>query len=119
MTFDYTAIRSTATSILTNFGQDATVTRIGGSTFNPTTGAYSGGSTSTVSGKGVRMNYSKSEIDGEMVQRDDAKLYFSADGGTPEIDDNVLFDSENYRVMSVITISPSDTDVMYELQLRH
>ena len=110
MTFDYTAIRSTATSILTNFGQDATVTRIGGSTFNPTTGAYSGGSTSTVSGKGVRMNYSKSEIDGEMVQRD---------GGTPEIDDNVLFDSENYRVMSVITISPSDTDVMYELQLRH
>ena len=54
-----------------------------------------------------------------MVQRDDARMYFQAGNGSPEIDDNILFDSENYRVMDVVTIAPSDTDVLYELQLRH
>lgn len=118
MSLNYTALQTTATSALTNFGADASATRTGGSTFNPATGSYSGGSTTTVTGKAVRLNYSKSEVDGEMVQRDDAKMYFQAGNGAPEIDDNMLFDSENYRVMNVITIAPTDTDVMYELQLR-
>ena len=118
MTFNYTAIQSTATNLLTNFGEDATATRTGGATFDPTTGSYTGGSTTTITGKVVRLNYSKNEIDGGMVQRDDARMYFQAGNGAPEIDDNILFDSENYRVMNVITTAPSDTDVMYELQVR-
>ncbi len=118
MSFNYAATQATATSILTKFGEDATATRTSGASFNPTTGSYTGGSTTTITGKAVRLNYSKAEIDGEMVQRDDARMYFQAGNGAPEIDDNILFDSENYRVMDVVTIAPSDTDVLYELQIR-
>lgn len=118
MSFDYAATQATAASILTEFGEDATATRTGGASFNPTTGSYTGGSTTTITSKAVRLNYRKGEIDGEMVQRDDARMYFEAGNGAPEIDDNILFDSENYRVMDVTTIAPSDTDVLYELQLR-
>ena len=115
---DYVALKGTATQLLTQFGATATLTRTSGNTFDPAAGSYSGGSTTTLTGKGVRLNYSKSEIDGEMIQRDDFRMYFSADAGVPEIDDNLLFDSDNYRVMSVITISPSGADIMYELQIR-
>jgi hypothetical protein len=39
--------------------------------------------------------------------------------GVPLIDDNVLFDGINYRVMDVKVISPSGTDVYYELHIRN
>lgn len=116
---DYTALRGAATSLITQFGATATFTRTGSSTFDSATGSYSGGSTVTVTGKGARLNFTQGEIDGQTIQRDDVRLVFQSGNGAPLIDDNCSFDSVDYRVMDVRTVSPSGTDVYYDVQLRH
>lgn len=118
MSYNYAQLTTTATRLLTKFGEDTTITRLGGATFDPSLGSFSGGTTTTLAGQGVRLNYSSSEVDGEIIRRDDARLYFSGDVGTPETDDDCLFDAEHYRVMNVRALSPEGTDIMYELQLR-
>ena len=118
MSYNYAQLTATATRLLTKFGEDTTITRLGGATFSPQLGSYSGGTTTTLAGQGVRLNYTSSEIDGEIIRRDDARLYFSGDVGLPRTDDDCLFDAEHYRVMNVKALSPDGTDVMYELQLR-
>lgn len=115
----YAALASTASQLLTSFGADAVLSRTSGATFNAATGAYSGGSSSTFTSKAVRFDYEAREIDGEQVQRGDVRLVVEAANGEPLIDDNCLFDSVSYRVMSVSTLSPAGTDLYYELQLRH
>jgi len=116
--FNYTALVATASRLISNFGGVGVVTRTAGATFNPATGNYTGGTTTTITGKGVRIEFDKSEIDGSVIQAGDVRILFDADGGTPINDDNLSFNSTNYRVMNVKPQSPSGTDIYYELQCR-
>ena len=115
----YTSLASTASQLLTSFGADAVISRTSGASFNAATGTYSGGSASSFTSKAVRFDYQAREIDGELIQRGDVRLVVETANGEPLIDDNCLFDSISYRVMAVETLSPSGTDLYYELQLRH
>lgn len=116
---DYTNLRSTAINLLNHFGNDAVLTRTAGDTFNPATGAYTGGSTVTITGKAVRMMFAKSEVNGVTIQASDVRLLFQAGNGAPLINDNCLFAGINYRVMDIMSTSPAGTDVYYDIQLRH
>jgi hypothetical protein len=117
--FDYAGLKSTASNLIAEFGDTAVLTRANGDTFNPATGSYTGGTTLTITGKGARMMFSKSEINGETIQAADVRLMFQAGHGEPLIDDNCLFSGIDYRVMDVRIISPAGTDIYYDLQLRH
>lgn len=114
----YAALATTATNILTTYGEDAVVSRETGATFNPATGAYSGGSTTSFTNKAARFNYSRIEINGDTVLRDDLRLIMDTENGTPQVDDSCVFDNITYRVMGVTALSPDGTDIYYELQLR-
>lgn len=116
--FDYATLQQTASRLIDNFGAVAVITRASGSTFNPATGSYSGGSTTTINAKSVRAQFSQSEKASQAVQESDIKLLVEAGKGIPLIDDNVLFDSTDYKVIAVKEVSPSGVDVYYELQLR-
>jgi len=116
--FDYETLKGTAAKLITNFGAASVISRTGGSTFDPVTGSYSGGSTTTINAKAVRAQFTQSEKASQAVQESDIKLLVEAGKGVPLIDDNVLFDSINYRVLNVKEVSPSGVDVFYELQLR-
>lgn len=116
--FDYATLQATASRLITNFGATAVITRSGGSTFDPVTGSYSGGSTVTINAKAVRAQFTQSEKASQAVQESDIKLLVEAGKGAPLIDDNVFFDSVDYRVLGVMEISPSGVDVYYELHLR-
>ena len=116
--FDYATLQKTASKLITNFGANAVITRTGGATFNPATGSYSGGSTTTINAKAVRAQFTQSEKASQAVQESDIKLLAEAGQGIPLIDDNVLFDSIDYKVIAVKEISPSGVDMYYELQLR-
>lgn len=111
-------MRGTAATLIANYGAAATFSRTAGSTFSPATGAYTGGASTTIAGKAVRMNYEKREIDGQIVQRGDFKLLFGAESGEPAIGDTVAFNGSNYRVMDVSATSPADVAVMYDVQCR-
>jgi hypothetical protein len=75
--------------------------------------------TPIMTGKAVRMMFRKSEVNGFAVEANDVRLLFQAGLEPPVIDDNCLFDGADYRVMNVLNISPSGTEVYYDIQLRH
>ena len=116
--FDYAAMQNTASGLIAKFGADAVITRTSGATFDPATGGYTGGATTTLTGKAVRMRFTKNEIDGELVQRGDFRLLVDAASGEPLIGDTATFDGVAYRVMDVITTAPANTSVMYDVQCR-
>ena len=111
-------MRHTATALINRFGAAATITRTDGATFDPATGGYTGGTTTTITGNGARMRFERSEIDGEIIQRGDFRLLFGAGTGEPQIDDVVTFDGQIYRIMAVLSTSPSGIAVMYDLHCR-
>lgn len=72
----------------------------------------------SISGAGVKLNYSKSEIDGSVIQMGDAKFLLST-RAIPQIDMRVMLAGEVWRVVAVDTLAPSSADViLYTLQLR-
>lgn len=114
----YGNLAATALRLLTKFGQTTVFTRPTGDTFDPPAGSYSGGTTTTITGKGAAFEYEKSEVDGTIVQRGDLKVYFEASTIPPAQNDNCVIDSINYRVMDVEPLSPGGTDVLFIVQLR-
>ena len=109
---------ATAEALINHFGAVTTIARTAGATFNPSTGGYTGGSVETLTGKGVRMQFDNSELDGEIVKRGDFRLLFGASPGAPQVDDTVTFSGNDYRVMQVLTTSPAGTAVMYDIHCR-
>jgi hypothetical protein len=89
-----------------------------GRQFNPTTGKYLTGLTNTYTLKGVRAQFNAFEKAGETVQEKDVRILAQAGVTAPIINDTLTFDSVVYRVMNVITESPSGTDVFYDLHCR-
>jgi hypothetical protein len=116
--FDYANLQKTATGLIRTFGGDVVITRDVGRTFNPVTGSYSSGSTNTYTLKGVRAQFNAFEKAGETVQEKDVRILAQAGVAVPVINDTLTFDSVVYRVMNVITESPSGTDVFYDLHCR-
>lgn len=119
MAFDYTATRTTASTLIAKFGFSVTFTRpTAGQTFDPVDGSYSGGTPTTIVGNGVLTNFTDDETTNELIERGDKRLLFEAGNGAPEIDDTVVINSVTYRVMDVQTIAPGNVDVIYKVQLR-
>jgi len=113
----YSNLASTASRLLTKYGQTVVFTRTTGATFSPSTGAYSGGTTTTVTGVGATFPYNIKEIDGTLVQLGDVRVFFYATSA-PLVGDNCAVDSVNYRVQSVEQLSPGGTVVLYTVQCR-
>ena len=116
--FDYANLQKTATGLIRTFGGDVVITRDEGRQFNPTTGKYLTGLTNTYTLKGVRAQFNAFEKAGETVQEKDVRILAQAGVAVPVINDTLTFDSVEYRVMNVITESPSGTDVFYDLHCR-
>lgn len=113
----YLADQATADELIAEFGAPCTLSTqaqagydgLGNPTNTPSV---------SIGGTGVRLNYSKSEIDGSVVQMGDAKFLLST-RAVPLIDMRVTLAGETWRVVSVMPLSPdSVTVVFYTLQLR-
>lgn len=116
--FDYATLRKTAAGLIKNFGAEAVITREPGRRYNPSSGSLYTGLTTELKLKAVRSQFDQSEKSTLSIQASDIKLLVEAGLGAPLINDDLLFDGVKYRVMQVNTVSPSGTDVFYELHLR-
>jgi hypothetical protein len=114
----YANLAATALRLLTKYGQTVVCTRTDGATYVPATQSYTGGSTTTITGKGAVFPFNKSEINGELIQTGDLIVFFEASSTAPAVDDKCTVDSVDYRVMSVEPLNPGGTVVMYTLHLR-
>lgn len=111
-----TRMKATASSLLTKYGETVFVVRENGS-FNPSTGVM--GSTSPVnySGVGYPSNYRKSDVDGDIIRRDDTLLIFSS-VRVPELNDVFTVSGRDKTALDIQIITVSGTNVLYKIQLR-
>ena len=123
--FNYKKSRTTATKLISDFGQELILTHTEEGAYDPSTGLISS-VTTTQTGNGALLDYGSNEIDGTLMQYSDKKLLLSAialDGTDlvkPEINDTCLVGGVNYTVKSpLVEINPANTyTVLYKLNLR-
>lgn len=112
-------------ALLREHGYDLTFRRpINGGSYNPATGAVSGGSNADETARVVFLNYTSRDIDGTLVQRGDRKAVMAATyngtalSKTPQIDDELRGEGDAVRIVSVQTIKSGSTVLAYICQAR-
>ena len=112
-------------ALLREHGYDLTFRRpSNGGSYNPATGAVSGGSNDDETARVVFLNYTSRDIDGTLVQRGDRKAVIAATyngsalSKTPQIDDELRGEGDAVRIVSVQTIKSGSTVLAYICQAR-
>ena len=101
---DYEPLRKVARNILAQFGKSVTVSREqSGGVYDPVSGTTSDGVTADISGVGVLLSYSPSDIDGTNILATDRKLYFSG----PDLKVGDLYGA--FRIHTVGRIDPDES----------
>ncbi len=113
----YNRMASTATRLLTKYGADVTAQRTTGATLDPVAGTYSGGTTSTVTAKGIMADYRTEMIDGTVIQQGDRMIIIN-DGFTPAIDEQVTINGTTWQTINIETKQPTSVDIVHILQVR-
>ncbi len=112
-------------ALLREHGYDLTFRRpSNGGSYNPATGAVSGGSNADETARVVFLNYTSRDIDGTLVQRGDRKAVMAATyngtalSKTPQIDDELRGEGDVVRIVSVQTIKSGSSILAYICQAR-
>lgn len=115
MTFNYTALQSSAGTLLQNFGRQLTFTRTTDGSYDPNTGTTSP-TTANYTKYGCVFDYSDTERGDLAIEEGDRRVL--AEGYTYQVGDTVSLDSEVYRIITVSNIQPAGTIVACNLQVR-
>lgn len=114
--FDYARSVATATRLIARFGTSGTIRRTTntGDAWNPTQTTKDHDCTLVVT------NYSVSQIDGTLIQKNDRRVFVSTDGLTitPTPDDLIIVDGVTLAIINVLPVKPAAIVVMYEIQAR-
>lgn len=113
----YDNLRATATKLLTKYGQIVTLSRETVSSYDPVLGVPTS-STAEYTGYAAMFDYQLSEIDGQTIQRGDARLLLQVISIEPKNGDNVTVNGIQYSVINATILAPGGAAVVYELQLR-
>lgn len=123
MTF-YSKAGSVAERMLAKFGRDMVLRKA--DTFykyNPARGLVEHGPTGEFrqeyTAKGIRLDYTQSEVDGTRIKQGDARIYLDPSLEVePKTGDTVEIDTQCYQVIASKTLNPAGTVVLYEVQVR-
>lgn len=121
---DYTKAAARADASLRRKGGVVTLRREVPGEYDPGTGGPGAGSETDYPGTGVKLNYSQDDIDGTLIKQGDQQLLLSPlqrDGTAmplPVSGDLLLIGAKAYTVQSVVDLQPTDTSLLYTLQLR-
>ena len=109
-----------ATELLTRFGEPVEFVRETLGEYNPSTGEAPVAQTVTFGGYGYPQDYTDNEINETTIQRGDTNLLVHKLSEAPAIGDIVTLTrrSLSYRAISVVRITLSGDDVVYEVHLR-
>lgn len=116
MAFKYSDLTTTATRLITDFGQAVTFTRNGSVNYDPTAGVTSS-SQSTYDAKVVLDGNLKIELGETTLAGKDIPASVSSTTA-PKIGDTATINSENYRVTEVNPLQPAATVIFYDVRLR-
>jgi hypothetical protein len=121
MAFDYSPIAATAASLLAQFGQTVTLSKITPGTYDPVTGGTTGGTTATQTASAALLDYTLQEsgakfADGSQVRVGDKKALIEAEGLAWAPDESTtLIDAAGviWQIEKLRTLAPSGVAVLY------
>jgi hypothetical protein len=118
MSFDYAKSASTATRLLTQFGQAITRTIVTAGAYNLTTDTVTQTETNQ-SRIGVILDFPDAlqNMRGNLIQVYDKRLYLDPNGSV-ELTDRYTIGAVQYTVISISETNPAGTVVLYDLHLR-
>jgi hypothetical protein len=120
-TFDYAALEVKAAALLDRFGVASKLRRWTKGAFSPTDRKHGDGSTTDYDVTVAVVDYDEDEIDGTLVQRDDALGIMKGSDEEPIMNDKVIVPAGGtvYEIIKITPVSPDRTTaVVYMLQLR-
>lgn len=113
------ALETHATKLINDLGKELTLRKVTEGSYDPTTGAISGQTTTDTAVKGMLLSYRDKDFDGTLIERGDRKILIRAsDSVVPEVQDIVLDSTVQYRLVDVRQIEESGDDVVYICQGR-
>jgi hypothetical protein len=115
MSYDYTGITSSATALITKFGKSYTFTRTTDGSYDPATGSTSP-TTATFTKYACVFDYSEQDRANSAILENDRRML--VESGDYLVGDKVTIGSDAYQVINVSPISPSDSVVAANLQVR-
>ena len=115
MSFNYTSLENSASSLLQRFGRQYTFTRTSKGDFDPATGTTTD-TTSEFSKFACVFDYSNADSAGLSIEAGDRRLL--AEFSEYEVGDTVSIDNRAYRIISVSYNKPGDTGLVVNLQVR-
>lgn len=121
MTFDYAELATTATELLTEFGQNVTRRAYTIGAYDPATGSATP-TTADTTRKGAVFDYNlqgagASFVRGTQIQAGDKQLLLDA-AGTVTQHDHFIIGGVEYVVQTFSIVNPAGTPVMHDIHLR-
>lgn len=119
MGINYNSLQSTATRLLKDNGQVVQFAYKTGEIIDPATGQVTTPATNnTIDSFAVVRRYDNEEVNGSTVLASDLLLIINNIATEPDVAWTVTVDSKIWRVMSVRTLSPAGTNIVYYVQIR-
>lgn len=116
----YPSMQDVANELLTEFGSDWIVRRVGNTPYNPATNDLFNTIKDEVTIKAVRQNYKNAQINGESILAGDILLL--VDSKALEIGlmptDKMVNNDEVWQIINIELIKPADVVLFYKVQLR-
>lgn len=112
-------LQSSAKQLINDIGKALTLRQVTEGSYDPATGALSGGSNTDTSVKGMVLMFKDNQFDGDLIQRGDRKIVLRAsDSVVPKNNDIIIDGSDQYRLIEVRQVEEAGTDVIYTCQGR-
>lgn len=107
-----------AVSLITEFGETGSFSRVVLNAYNPATAESATSVTTSYTGYVVPVDYKDKEIDGTLILRGDFKVLAHEMTQTPNVGDELTFNSKTCRIINVSATRVNGASVLYSLQCR-
>ena len=108
---------SLAISLISEFGEAATFTKVVPGVYTPSTQSVAT-TTTTYTGNIVPSNFNSTDIDGTLILMSDTKILAHSMTAVPEVNDTVTVSSKTLKIVAVMLTKVTGTTVLYTLQGR-
>lgn len=119
MSFDYAKSKTTADTLLAQFGQNATLTRVSLGLYDASTGAVAKATTTQVV-KAVVLDFSNADRASRQIEQNDRKAIIAVGSllSPPSLADTLTVGGAAFKIVNVSPVAPGGTDLLYTCQVR-
>lgn len=118
MAFNYAGLEATALVQIADKGRNVILRRVTEGSYNPANDTISGDSNADETVKALVRNFTERELVEGLIIKGDKEVTVAASGLTiPEMND-IIVDTQQFRIINVLEIAPGDTAMLYKLQVR-